>query len=719
MLIPLLATLAFAQAVTRDDYGVPHIKAATWGEAFELAGYAVAEDRLWQMENSRRLARGRLAEVFGKTFEASDRDVLRVAYTDQELQAQIDKMPAKVQEAFTQYAAGVNRFIAEGKLPKGYADNGFKPENWTPLDTAAISVRFFQTFGRGGAGEIRNMALFGYIQGQKSVAGKALDVFDDFAWQNDPRALTTASKEEDPLAKNHPVFPALTRAISEKHVAQLPKANLLELLPGIRVAQHEESTRVAELVGAPYKSGSYCIVVGPQRSANGKPILLSGPQMGFRNPSIVHEMSIDAPGIKVVGMDLPGIPGILIGHTEYMAWGQTTGVADTEDIMYAKQTGDTYSYGTQSKPLTTINFSYKTKEGETIPVVQTRTDFGPVVLKLNSSGTIFARKSSFWQRELESYAAVFDIFEAKSVSDVQKAIAKSTLNFNFFYATVGGDIGWHYAGNVPIRAEGLDPRFPTPLTPETDWKGYIPKNQMPYLANPKNGLILNWNNKPVAWWPNFDTPVWGRIFRNEILAQQLTKSKLTVNDVELAPWTLARTDYNYTFFAKPIANAKLDNPWLNSFDGRLLEGSSSAGLYLAFFDALREEIFTQHIGNLISPDNFRQAVQPTVMLDALEGRTRLNYLAGRKKEDVIRAALAKAIERKGADPLKWRFSAPRMNISEPSIPYSDRGTYIQIVELLDKPSGRNVLPPGVAETGPHSQDQSPLSRAWIYKSMGW
>lgn len=712
-MFPSLMLLA-AAGITRDDYGVPHIQASTWAEGFELAGYAVAQDRMWQMENSRRLSRGRLSEVFGKSFEASDRDVLRSAYTDEELQIQVDKLPAKVREAFEAYARGVNKFIGEGKLPEEYAKNGFKPEPWTPIDTAAISVRFLQTFGRGGAGEIRNMALYGYMQGQKSLKGKELDVLDDFAWQNDHRARTTVMPSDDPQARTHPNFPAPTRKETEKHLALLPKANLLELLPGIRVAERQESTRVAELLNTPYKSGSYCIVVGPSRSATGKAMLLSGPQMGFRNPSIAHEMSIDAPGIRAVGMDVPGIPGILIGHTDYMAWGLTTGVADTEDIMFAKQEGYGYRYGNETRPLETVSLSFKTKEGVTTTVNQLRTDFGPVALKLGS-GTFFARKSSFWKRELESFSSVYDLYSAKGVDGIKSAIDKATLNFNFFYATVDGNIGYHYAGNVPLRSPGLDPRFPTPLTPETDWKGYLPKSQMPGVDNPKSGLLFNWNNKPVSWWPNWDTPVWGRIFRNEILAQQLTKPKLTVADVELAPWQIARTDYNWWAFRQILAES--GDPWLTSFDGRLLEGSIGAGFYLTFFDTLREEIFTPHIGSLISPDNFRQAVQPSVMLNALEGKTKFNYLAGRSRAEVIKAALDKTLQKRGADPAKWRYSAGRMNISEPSIPYSDRGTYIQIVEMLRTPSGRNVLPPGVAESGPHSQDQAPLSRAWTYKPM--
>lgn len=109
------------------------------------------------------------------------------------------------------------------------------------------------------------------------------------------------------------------------------------------------------------------------------------------------------------------------------------------------------------------------------------------------------------------------------------------------------------------------------------------------------------------------------------------------------------------------------------------------------------------------------------MLNALEGKTKFDYLAGRKPEEVIVAAFRKAVERqktRDADPGKWLYRAPVINFEgEAPVPYSNRGTYIQIVELRPKPAGRNVVPPGVAESGPHSKDQIPLSRAWTFKPM--
>src|SRR5206468_4105699 len=115
------------------------------------------------------------------------------------------------------------------------------------------------------------------------------------------------------------------RAATEKHLAMLPKMGVLDLLPGIRLATNEDSKLMAEQVSAPYKWGSYAVVVGPSRSMTGAPILLGGPQMGHRQPSILHEMSIDAPGLSVVGVDVPGAPGIVAGKTEQLAWTLTSG----------------------------------------------------------------------------------------------------------------------------------------------------------------------------------------------------------------------------------------------------------------------------------------------------------------------------------------------------------------------------------------------------------
>ena len=138
MLVTLIVLASQSDEIVRDGYGVPLVRASTVERAYFQFGRAVAQDRLWQMEMSRRLTRGRLAEVFGPSRLASDKAVIAKGYTDDELEAQFSALPKAVRVAFAQYAAGVNEVIqdrtSDGTLPPGYNSNGFSPEPWTTLD---------------------------------------------------------------------------------------------------------------------------------------------------------------------------------------------------------------------------------------------------------------------------------------------------------------------------------------------------------------------------------------------------------------------------------------------------------------------------------------------------------------------------------------------------------------------------------------------------------
>lgn len=729
------------ESITRTDYGVPIIRASSLAEAWKAAGYAVAQDRMWQMELSRRLARGRMAEIFGASSVASDKEVLQTGYTDEELQSQLNHLPQALQDAFTGYAAGVNEFIQEGDLPKEFAANGFKPAPWTPIDSAAIGVRLLQYFGRGGAGAIRNMAVVGYLENRAPIKGRTLDVMDDFLWQNDPSSPTTVLPEDQPA--DHPNFPPPSREVTERHLAMLPKLGLFDLLPGLNLSMRKSSTLLAEKVGAPFRTGSYCMVVNGKRSASDMPVLLSGPQMGFTVPSIVHEMSIQAPGLAVVGMDIPGIPGVVIGHNRHLAWGLTSGVADTDDIVFYPKTADGYLVDGKDEKVLAIARTLHVKGAPDQTVVQNRTRDGVVVLntgpKGSSSGFVFARHSSYAMQELVSMDAFSSLWTASTAQDADAAAAKGTMSFNVFFATDQGDIGYRYAGLVPIRSTEIDPRFPTPGGSRFAWKGMLPPSVMPHVINPKEGLLTNWNNKPAIWWPNLDTPVWGRIFRVDSIRRALNKPKLTSQDLELAAWTIARSDETWPFFDPYVRKAvdqlrqdAMAHPERNDatpgqsafalmgFDGKLMDGSRQAPMYKAFLDELRKAIFQPSVGNFIAPEYFSLIAQPSVMLAALDRRTKFDYLQGRDRDRVVRDALVAAWKDVKAGPEgPARYKAPGIRIpGQDPIPYSNRGTYIQVVEMLpDGPSGRSVLPPGVAESGPHSLDQVPLSRAWLYKAM--
>lgn len=688
------------------------------------------------MELSRRLARGRMAELMGQSAVASDLAQFRTGYSDEELTRQVNQLRPETQAMFRAYVQGVNdemeRRKRTGTLPAGYRQYGFEPEPWTLLDSAAIGVRLARLFGNGGAGELRNTLLLRYLQGQPNSKDNALAVINDLAWFNDRTSPTTLRPENEPKSTPNILPPSMET--TRKHIAALPPSNVIELAPVIQVATAEPTRILAEATGVFSKTGSYAIAVSPSRSANRQPMLLGAPQMGHTVPSVVHEMSIRTPEFSVTGMNVPGIPGVLIGSNPDFAWTFTSGVADVADVFFNLKSGtDRYQFGQETRPIRRSSRMIKVRGGEDVRAERQRTTWGPVVLDSRAGNALYSVASGFWNQELHGIEVVYDMYRAKTGRDVMRSSLFSPLSFNLFFAARNGDIGWRYFGNVPMRSPNWDPRFPTPGQPENRWRGFIPPQQMPAVLNPESGLVTNWNNKPARWWPNFDTPVWGRFFRVDALNQSLSSGRLTDSDLAQAAWRIARrNEGSWTTFL-PFARAgllraslspeeRLASQWLLSYDGWNLDGSKSALVYQAWISELRKELLVPTTGGFLSPGNLDLVAQTSVLANALERRTQVNYLGERAAPEVALAAFRRAVKTLQArepDLNKWRFRAGSFRAPEgPNVLYGDRGTYIQIVRFSPGAwSGRSVLGPGNAEEGPHSSDQTRLNRQWEYKPM--
>ncbi len=706
-----LATKPFS--IKRNSFGVPLITAPTVVEAFEGQGYADAQDRLWQMELSRRLSEGRLAAILGPSALESDESIDKTGYTKPEVLAEIAHQPASIQADIAAYCQGVNMYIKEAEsdsslMPDEFKKVGIRPSDWTPYDSAAIAIHLFKLFGTGGAANLRDWALLQYLHLQPALKGHVLDVFNDIGWINDPKSPTTVSDQDDLAKLPHPYFANPTDAQTQAQLKELPAANIFQLLPAINVSLQKPSKMLAMKLGVPYRTGSYCIVVGKKRSQSGKPILLSGPQMGLTSPSIDHEDALHAPGLSVAGMDIPGVPGIAIGATRHIAWGITSGVADLVDTFaYHSKAPGTYEYNGAKRSLQKQTFVIQVKGQSPVTLVQYRTNFGPVVL--NTGAGIFALRSSYRGRELNMMTSLFGIYSANTVAEASQAVSTEPMSFNLFLADRTGNIGWRFCGRVPIRAEGLDPRLPTPATPQNNWRGFISADQMPHCLNPKSGIIYNWNTKPATWWSNGDTPVWGQIFRSSVIGLALPSGTLTPQDVEYVPWALARWSPNYPYFVKFLP--KIDSSEVAAYNGWNVQGSYGAAAWADAFEAIRQKLFLKDIGNFLGTGLFDEVLQPTLMLHALEGKTRFHYLGNQSGSQLVDAVL-KSLKPSG------RFAADSVTYpGHVPVLYSNRGTYIQLAEI--DPTGRwsleTVLPPGESETGLHAYDQIPLARTWEFK----
>lgn len=713
--------LAPTASVQRDAFGIPHVQADSAAEAFELAGYAVAQDRIKQMDLSRRSARGRLSEVLGQRGVASDKDALRFGYTDAEYDQMVAALPTLTRTALQAYAAGVNRLITERKLD-------IPP--WTPTDSAAIGVNLVRRFGRGGAGEIRNLLLFTYLKERNAETVKA--VFDDLLWQVDGGSRPTLAAAIDPQDRNPPFSPTVPGAW-ERHTSMLPRVNMFELLPAIRIEQQQEMVDLAAELGIPSKFGSYAIVENGSRAQ--RPFLLNGPQMGFSSPSIVHQMSIDCPQYKAIGMDLPGLPGIMVGRTDRSAWGVTSGVADTDDIFFVAldpENANRYRYKGEWKTFEKHDFEIRPNDGEPQTVSREMSVLGPVVIKSTGTGVAYVRRSTVWKNEMKAVSSIIEEVAGGSIN-FKRLADNAPASFNLF--GLDSRISWHYTGDIPVRNNTIDPRLPAPGNGDYDWSGILPKINMPAVTNPAGGLIVNWNNKPTRWWPNFDTPVWGRVFRIDAIYHRIAARRaMAQTDVMDLLREIAIEDTDATDLLQEIRRdlplseagtlgkaAELLRDW-----NRLREDQTVAPLiWSQFYDSLRKELFEPALGPLLNPTVFFTATQATVTVKALRGETFVNYLAGRDRKELIKSALSSAVEvlsdRHGEDMTKWRYQADTIRwTGAPSITHTNRGTYIQYIERWgDSLRGVFIAPPGASEdpASPHFVDQVGRAASWSLLPM--
>lgn len=738
-----------AQPVTilRDHYGVPHVFAATQRGLFFGNGYAVAQDRLGQMEFYRRSARGEMAEILGETGLAADRETRIDGCTEAERLAQFHRLPAGQQAALQAYADGVNAWrekaIASGHLPARLVAIGDTPGPWRVTDSIAIAIDMARRFGGDRGGELRNLLLLRYLQTRDPAHAWAL--FNDLTWKNDPAAPVTlpdaAGRPANPPAR----FPAhaVNDAMFGVKSAHLSTGALTRALAQVSMAAR---LHLAERYHLPTRLGSYCLAVAASKSATGNALLVGGPQMGWMTPQIAHEIHLSGAGIDCIGMGFAGLPGILIGHNPYLAWTTTTGDADLTDIFAEKtnpQNPHQYWYKGRWRDMAHRVETIAVKGGDPVSLDVYATIHGPVVQEDKANHLAYSRMASYRNQEAGAFSAIFQFETARTAQQFLDAAAQIKTSHNWFCATQSGDIAWRFSGLAPIRASNIDPRLPTPGTGEYDWRGFIPPAQMPHAIDPPQGFFANWNTKPVPEWNNADTPTWGAVWHSSRIADLLrAKNKLTTEDLRLILIDIGTNDIDAQHFvplllsaaksgaAYPGPLARQALAYLGAWDFHAREGSVAKTLFDAWFQQLRDDLFLQTFGDFGDRGLFNKAMQPSFMLHVLLGRhssvrVRYDYLAGRSADGVMLAALDTSVQSlaKARGPLmaNWRYHVGTFNLAPlPGIPAYDRGTYIEIVEC-GKPevTGVSILAPGQSEDpqSPHFGDQREMAGWWFFKRM--
>lgn len=470
--------------IQRNSLGVPHIIAGCRDDALFGLGYAMASDRLWQMDLVRRKAVGRLAEVAGEVVLESDR-LMRVFGMAQAASASSRAMSDDARAATEALAAGINHWTATHRLPLEFRVSRHQPEPWAVPDTVAVLRLLAWTLGGS------------FFMGDV-LAERFRSVIGD-EWTDAIYSGRTA--EAPPVIREHAV-PTLTMPDPEQTPA---------LFPG--------------------HGFSNVWVVAGERSVTGFPLLAFDPHLEYTNPSIWYEASIEAPGFQVAGMSPPGYPGIGAGRNLHLAWGETAGMID-QAFLYREElneAGDAVRDGDGWVPLQARDelIGVKNREPETLRLRYTPR--GPLISDLFPD-LLESPVSLYWTGLETSHEAeaVLKINTARSVDDilaVRDLHSVPTLNVGI--AAADGDIAQISVGRIPVRQPraGLLDRSEFPPR-------YIPTEAMPYERNPSRGWVASANNRIVDdEYPYPMFAIWEPPFRMQRISDVLdSRSKHSLAD---------------------------------------------------------------------------------------------------------------------------------------------------------------------------------------------
>jgi len=450
--------------VIRDKWGVTHLYAQNSHDLFFVQGFVQAQDRMWQLEFSRRLGSGRLSEFLGPDTIGLDR-FTRVVGLRRVAERDWERMNGEDRAALEAFAEGINAYLNENrsKLSIEFRMLGVAPEPWTPVDSLVIVKLMSWILSENASIQISRARII--AKSQDAVAKQLLPPYN----------------ERGPM-----IIPQDTN-------------NYRQLLESIK--------SVAKTLGtAGPTKGSNSWVVAGSRSTTGRPLLSNDTHLDLFLPSVWYASSLHGGGYDTVGYSLAGTPGISIGHNQRIAWGLTDLVADVQDFYLEKLDDDAdphnYEVRGEWQPLHFEEEQIKVKGMPPVVLRIANTRHGPLV---NNWIRRFkdSRPLALAWSAAESDSLIESILllnRASNWNEFRHALSLwNGPNINFVYADVDGNIGYQTAGRIPVRAPIDQGSVPVAgWTGEYDWQGYIPFEGLPHLFNPSENLIVTANQKPVG-----------------------------------------------------------------------------------------------------------------------------------------------------------------------------------------------------------------------------
>jgi len=461
--------------VIRDPRGVPAIEAKDLEDLFFAQGYVTAQDRLWQMDIMRRFAGGEMAEVAGSALLEHDREQRILGLRAVARQAAQTLSPHD-RSFFEAYTRGVNGFLENHRdhLPIEFRLMEYKPAPWSIEDSMVIGARLIQ--------DLNHYTYHSALQREKILAklGPELtaDLYVNSSWRDRPP--TAKSRRVEELHPNN-------QNTDDDEDDDGPDSNIAG---GTPLPLLTATTPRATLV-----PGSNNWVVSGAHTVTGKPMLSNDMHLNHQMPNLWYEAHLHAGDYDVIGVTLPGLPFVIVGHNRRIAWGFTN-VGPTVEDLYVETFNNQGAYqspkGWQQPEHRTETIHVKGKPDVTVDVVLTR--HGPVITDLIPGET--RNIALHWTLYDSMTNPFFAIDSAQNWDEFVRALSNwDTPSQNAMYADVDGHIGYHATARIPIRKSG-DGSLPVSGADDThEWTGYIPFEKLPTVYDPPSGILATANGR--------------------------------------------------------------------------------------------------------------------------------------------------------------------------------------------------------------------------------
>ncbi|WP_340111538.1 penicillin acylase family protein [Maribellus mangrovi] len=445
--------------ILRDAHGIPHVYAQNEDDLYRAVGFAMAQDRLWQMDLLRRVTQGRLSEILGKDQVETDL-MMRALRIQEKSQKILDSSDPKIVAALEAFSDGVNQYIAQFPLPPEFKILGYQPEWWKP---------------------VHSINLIGYMSWDLSAGWQT----EYFLHQLCAEVSDEKIAEMIPNLENHKtlVYPEFgLNQISGESTLLSASQNLKDL--GIEIF-----------------NGSNNWAVAGKKSTSGLPLMANDMHLGLFAPGIWYQMHQVVDGkVNVTGVVLPGQPFIIAGHNDRIAWGMTNVMVDDLDFYMEKLNEDStkYRFDGTWKDFDIHHETIKTKEGDFLQVDLKFTHRGPMVNRFKKEKETPLSIRWLGNEMSNEIRSVYLLNRAKNWDDFREACSTFTsVSQNIVYADVDGNIGLQCSAGLPMR-EGSGIAIYPGDSSKYDWKGLVPFEELPYEFNPDRGYVSSANNKTVS-----------------------------------------------------------------------------------------------------------------------------------------------------------------------------------------------------------------------------